>query len=61
MYDYAEPVPGMVLPLTPEDWPEAAEVLREAHGMLQSAVGEMRAARASAQEVIEALREAISD
>ena len=61
VYDYAEPVPGMVLPLTPEDWPEAAEVLREARGMLQSAVGQMRAARASAQEVIEALREAISD
>ena len=55
----AQPIPGVVLPLGPEDWPEATEILRAAHGDVKTAVGELRSAKTSAHEAHKALREAI--
>ena len=53
----AGPIPGKVLPLTPEDWPQAQSVIQEAARMVRNAGGEVRAAWMSAHQVIRALRE----
>lgn len=49
--DQAGSVPGMVIGLTPADYPDSSEVLRSAHSVLQSAGEDLRAAGETAREL----------
>jgi hypothetical protein len=55
----AGPVPGLLLPLTPQDWPDPAQgMLADARADLASAHAALRDARQVAEEVVKALRQA---
>ena len=49
--EQAGKVAGMVIGLSPADYPDSTEVLRSAHGVLQSAGEDLRAGGATAQEL----------
>ncbi len=54
----ASGVPDAVLPLTPEDWPSAQQVLRQASADLRSAREDLREAKQDGHDAVEALKEA---
>ena len=52
-------VPGMVIDLTPADYPGSSEVLRSAHGVLKSGSEDLRAAGQTAHEVVRFIKNLI--
>ncbi len=54
-------VPGMVLGLTPADYPGSSEVLRSAHSVLESARTDLRAAGQNAHEIVRFIRSVVWD
>ena len=55
----ATSVPGMVLDLTPADYPGSTETIRSAHGVLQSVGSDLRAAGNDAREIVRLIRDAV--
>lgn len=55
----AAKVPGMVLGLTPADYPGSTEILRAAQAVLQSAGADLRAAGQNAHEIVRFIKSAV--
>jgi hypothetical protein len=55
----AASVPGMVLDLTPADYPGSTEIIRSAHEVLQSAGSDLRAAGENAGEILRLIKDAV--
>jgi len=55
----ATAVPGMVLGLTPADYPESTDILRSAQAELQSAGADLRAARENAHVIVRFIRSVV--
>jgi hypothetical protein len=54
-------VPGMVLGLTPADYPGSTETLRSAQAKLQSAGADLRAAGENAREIVRFIRSVVGE
>ncbi len=57
----AASVPGMVLDLTPADYPGSTETIRTAHSVLQAAGSHLREAGETAQEIVRFIKSLASD
>lgn len=57
--DAAASVPGMVLNLTPADYPGSTETLRSAHSVLKSARTDLRAAGETAHEIVRFIKSVV--